>query len=35
LATHFWRKPAVDVSAGTLLAELAAGADFIINGVGD
>jgi hypothetical protein len=34
-ATRWWKKPAVDVSAGKLLAELATGADFIINGQGD
>jgi hypothetical protein len=34
-ATRRWKKPAVDVSAGTLLTELAIGADFIINGHGD
>ena len=34
-ATRSWKKPAVDLPAGKLLAELATGADFIINGNGD
>jgi hypothetical protein len=34
-ATRWWKKPAVDLSAGKMLPELATGADFIINGQGD
>ena len=34
-ATRLWKKSAVDISAGALLAEMATGADFIINGIGD
>jgi hypothetical protein len=36
LKAMLWRKkPAVDLPAGPLLAELAAEADFIVNGIGD
>ncbi|MCL2669384.1 MAG: hypothetical protein FWE89_01750 [Syntrophaceae bacterium] len=34
-SARLWQKPAVDTSAGALIADLAANADFIINGVGD
>lgn len=34
-ATRWWKKQAVDLSAGPLLAEMAAGADLILNGNGD
>ena len=34
-ATLWRKKPAVDLPAGGLLAELAAEADFVINGIGD